>query len=124
MAHERSSEMKQQGEAKPELSPRVRALIEASFSPGEQASIPELLREFHWSLQPLIDERVHLDILEICGGRIEKVRELVALARVDWRDLIVTAEYDVKDGKIVQNERGRIRLAEVSQAKMKRMRNK
>jgi hypothetical protein len=48
------------------------------------------------------------------------VRELVDLAKVDWRDLIVAAEYEVRDGKVVQNERGKIRLAELHVEKMRR----
>jgi len=116
----RSTEMKDQAGEKPELSQRVRELIEEIFSPVEQASIQELIREFHWPLESLIDERIHLDVLEICGGRIDKVRELVALAKTDWRDLIMAAEYEMKDGKIVQNERGRIRLAEVNAASQRR----
>jgi hypothetical protein len=32
----------------------------------------------------------------------------------------VAAEYDVRDGKIVQNERGKIRLAELRVEKMRR----
>ncbi len=102
----------------PELSQRVAALIEKIFSAGDVPQIRRLMREFHWAPQTLIDERIHLDILEICGGRIEKVRELIALARVDWRDLIMLAEYDVVDRKIVQNERGKMRLAEIALKKI------
>ena len=94
----------------PELSPRVRKLIEEIFPHAEQQRIRELIREFHWPLEPLVDERIHLDILEVCGGKMEKVRELIDLAKTDWRDLIMTAEYELRDGKIVQNERGRKRL--------------
>jgi hypothetical protein len=104
----------------PELSRRVAALIGEIFSPADAPRIRELVREFHWSLGPAFDERIHLDILEICGGQTEKVHELVELAKVDWRDLIVAAEYDVRDGKIVQNERGKIRLAELHVEKMRR----
>jgi hypothetical protein len=104
----------------PELSRRVAALIGEIFSPADAPRIRELVREFHWSLGPAFDKRIHLDILEICGGRAEKVRELVELAKVDWRDLIMAAEYDVRDGKIVQNERGKIRLAELHVEKMRR----
>jgi hypothetical protein len=104
----------------PELSQRVAALIREIFPPADVSRIRELVREFHWSLGPAFDDRTHLDILEICGGKAEKVRELVELAKVDWRDLIVAAEYEVKDGKIVQNERGKIRLAELHVEKMRR----
>jgi hypothetical protein len=104
----------------PELSQRVTALIGEIFPPADAPRIRELVREFHWTLGPAFDDRIHLDILEICGGRIEKVRELVALAKVDWRDLIMVAEYDAVDGKIVQNDRGKIRLAELHAEKMRR----
>ena len=78
------------------------------------------MREFHWSLGPAFDDRIHLDILEICGGKAERARELVELAKIDWRDLIMAAEYEVRDGKVIQNERGKIRLAELHAEKMRR----
>ena len=104
----------------PKLSQRVQDLIAVKFGPAEQARARELVREFHWALAPLVDERIHLDMLEICSGKLEKLEELVGLAKVDWRDLIMAAEYEVQNGKIVQNERGRTRLAEVSAAKKER----
>jgi hypothetical protein len=73
----------------PELSQRVAALIEKIFSAADVPQIRGMIREFHWAPQPLIDERIHLDILEICDGKMEKVRELVELAKIDWRDLIM-----------------------------------
>jgi hypothetical protein len=105
-------------ETVPELSQRVMALIGEIFPPADAPRIRELVREFHWTLGPAFDDRIHLDILEICDGRIEKVRELVELAKVDWRDLIMVAEYDAVDGKIVQNGRGKIRLAELHAEKV------
>jgi hypothetical protein len=108
-------------EAVPELSQRVTALIGEIFPPADAPCIRELVREFHWTLGPAFDDRIHLDILEICGGKAERVRELVELAKVDWRDLIMVAEYDAVDGKIVQNDRGKIRLAELHLEKMRRI---
>jgi len=104
----------------PELSRRVTALIEEIFPPADRPRIRELIGEFHWSLGPAFDDRIHLDILEICGGKAERARELVELAKIDWRDLIMAAEYEVRDGKVVQNERGKIRLAELHVEKMRR----
>jgi hypothetical protein len=101
----------------PELSQRVAALIEKVFSAADVPQIRRMLREFHWAPQPLIDERIHLDILEICDGKMEKVRKLVDLAKIDWRDLIMVAEYVVTEGKIVQNARGQTRLAEIAMKK-------
>ena len=104
----------------PELSQRVTALIGEIFPPADAPRIRELVREFHWSLGPAFDDRIHLDILEICGGKAERARELVELAKIDWRDLIMAAEYEVRDGKVVQNERGKIRLAELHVEEMRR----
>jgi len=101
-----------------ELSQRVVALIEKIFSAADAPHIRGMIREFHWAPQPLIDERIHLDILEICNGKAEKVRELVDLAKIDWRDLIMVAEYVVTEGKIVQNARGQARLAEIAMKKI------
>src|SRR6267143_1099287 len=115
-----STRTRRQMEPVPELSQRVTALIGEIFPPADAPRIRELVREFHWSLGPAFDDRIHLDILEICGGSAERVRELVGLAKVDWRDLIVAAEYEVRDGKIVQNERGKIRLAELHVEEMRR----
>jgi len=103
--------MTAQSEMAPQLSRRVSELIHEIFPPTEVASVSELIREFHWTLAPEINERIHLDILEICGGKLERVRDLVKLAKADWRDLIMEAEYKLKDGKIVQNARGKLRLA-------------
>ncbi len=104
----------------PDLSQRVKALIWEIFPPADAPRIRELVREFHWTLGPAFDDRIHLDILEICDGKVERVRELVELAKVDWRDLIMVAEYDAVGGKIVQNDRGKIRLAELHVEKMRR----
>lgn len=107
-----------------DLSLRVLALIRQIFPGADATRAQEMIREFHWKPQPLIDERIHLDILELSGGKLERVRELVDLAKTDWRDLIMSAEYEMKDGKIVQNERGRIRLAEVDAAKKQQIGDK
>jgi hypothetical protein len=101
----------------PELSQRVAALIEKIFPAADAPQIRGMIQEFHWPLQPLIDERIHLDILEICDGKMEKARELVDLAKIDWRDLIMVAEYQVTEGKIVLNARGHRRLAEIAMKK-------
>ena len=46
-------------------------------------------------------ERVRLDILEICGSSVRQVERLVNLAKTDFRDLIVAAEYEQVDGNLV-----------------------
>jgi hypothetical protein len=80
-----------------------------------------MLREFHWASEPLLDERIHMDILEVCDGKMKKVRELVELAKIDWRDLIMVAEYEVTEGKMALNSRGQTRLAEIAMRKRQRV---
>jgi hypothetical protein len=53
----------------PELSKRVAVLIEKVFSAAEAAQIRGMIRGFHWAPEPLLDERIHLDILEVCDGK-------------------------------------------------------
>lgn len=44
-----------------------------------------------------------LNILHAAGD-LDQVRELVTLAKKDWRDLILATEYELRDGKLVQTE--------------------
>ena len=76
--------------------------------------VRDLVKEFHWELRPAVDERIHLDIVEVAAGNVDKVRELIGLAKLDWRDLIVVAEYDSVDGKLFLNDRGWLRLREMA----------
>ena len=104
----------------PELSRRVTALIEEIFPARRCAAHSRIDRRVSLVSRPAFDDRIHLDILEICGGKAERARQLVKLAKIDWRDLIMAAEYEVRDGKVVQHERGKIRLAELHVEKMRR----
>jgi hypothetical protein len=105
--------------ANPELSQSVRNFIRDTFPPGEQATVTELVRTFHYAPGPAVDERIHLDLLELSAGNLERLRQLVEYAQRDWRDLILAAEYDVIGEKIVQNERGKRRLEEFAERKRK-----
>ena len=98
------------GKSTSDLSQRVRDLIRELFSPDEEPLVREMLRSFHWDPEPAGDERIHLDILEASAGKLEKVQELVLLAKADWRDLIMATEYESWG---VPNERGRKRLEEL-----------
>jgi hypothetical protein len=95
-------------------------LIEKIFSAADAPEIRGMIREFHWVPEPLLDERIHLDILEVCDGKTGKVRELVELAKIGWRDLIMIAEYEVSKGKIGLNARGQTRLSEIAVRKRQR----
>ncbi|HKF41019.1 MAG TPA: hypothetical protein VKB21_08005 [Candidatus Acidoferrum sp.] len=105
--------------AKPPLTPAVLELIHANFPPQERAIVHELIQAFHWPPGPAVNERVHLDLLELSAGHLDRLRELVAAAQVNWRDIILAAEYDVVGDQIIQNERGKRRLAELTSRKRK-----
>lgn len=89
--------------ASTELSANVLAALDEKFSAAERDEVAKLLREFHWTLQSDVDERIHLDILHAAAD-LDRVRKLVNLAKRDWRDLIMATEYELRDGKLVQTE--------------------
>jgi hypothetical protein len=103
---------------KPALSQTVLDLIQSTF-PAEHATVSELLQSVHWAPAPSVDERVHLDLLELSAGNLERLRELVATAHLNWRDIILAAEFDVVGDQIIQNERGKRRIAELASRKLK-----
>ena len=103
---------------KPALTQDVVDLIAKTFPANEHATVSGLVRSFHWEPGPAVNERVHLDLLELSAGNLERLRELVATAQVNWRDIILAAEFDVLGDEIRQNERGKRRLAELAAKKV------
>ena len=97
------------------VSEYVRSLVPKIFVQHEVDQAYALLEEFACRTED--SDRIDLDILEGCDGKIEKMRELVNLANQDWRDLIMSTEYGLKGGKIVMNERGQRKLAELEARK-------
>jgi hypothetical protein len=82
------------------LSPKVDARLQELFSGEDQATARALLLEYRSSSADGND-RIWLDILRICEERLDRVRLLVELAKTDYRDLILAAEYDDMGGKYV-----------------------
>ena len=87
----------------PELSPNVISALHKKFSREQRDEVAMLLAEFYWKLRPEIDERIHLGILHAAND-LEHLKHLVKLAKQDWRDLIMAAEYELKDGKLRRTE--------------------
>jgi hypothetical protein len=84
-----------------ELSELVRRAIQAGFSPPDCERVEQLLLRYGENGAEREVERVRLDILEICGSNVNEVERLVNLAKTDFRDLIVAAEYEQIDGHLV-----------------------
>jgi hypothetical protein len=70
---------------------------------------------------PAFDDRSHLDILGNLCWQCRKDSRTGGTGKVDGLDLIVAAEYEVKEGQMVQNTRGRVRLLEPHVEKMRRV---
>jgi hypothetical protein len=82
--------------------------LHAFFSPDQIPKVEQLLLDYGTERHEGGVDRIRLDILTLCGGDITKLAELVKLAKADWRDLIVAAEYDYVDGKyVLKSERGK-----------------
>ncbi|MFN2541001.1 MAG: hypothetical protein ABR514_02380 [Chthoniobacterales bacterium] len=71
----------------------VVAVAEASFPNSSWGRVLELLDTYGVESYERERERVQLAILKLSGGDEEKVREFVAVAKRDYRDLLFWAEY-------------------------------
>jgi hypothetical protein len=88
--------------AENDISDRVAKKVGELFAPSKHAEVYALLREYRMGEDKDGTERIHLDILQLSGGSIEKVEQLVKLANTDSRDVIMAAEYDFQDGKYIK----------------------
>jgi hypothetical protein len=91
------------------LSAEAESRIQAMFS-GEVAreSARSMLLEYQTEAWHGEVERVRIGILRICQGNLERMRRLVDVAKRDYRDLLMLAEYMPADsGKplSLRNER-------------------
>lgn len=72
----------------------ILAKIRLDFSDGEILPVIELLTDLQREDPRLFCDRILRCILYVARGRFADLADAVALARLDWRDLIVAAEYD------------------------------
>ena len=70
----------------------VVAAIQATFLKSSRARVLELLDSYGVESYERERERVHLAILKLSGGSEEKLREFVAVAKRDYRDVLFWAE--------------------------------
>jgi hypothetical protein len=79
--------------APPPLSPSVVEELESQFQEEDRKKVADLLLSYGEEALEADAERVRLDILDLCCGDVETVRKLVEMAKRDYRDLLVAAEY-------------------------------
>jgi predicted ester cyclase len=75
------------------LTDRVRSVVREQFREGERAEVEALLATYGTEACEGEGDRVHLDVLRLAEGDVAKVREFVACAKRDFRDVILWAEY-------------------------------
>jgi hypothetical protein len=68
--------------------------------PAAQEEVAELLRRECGNNLPLLEkadavalERQRFAVLRLSEGRMDKLQSAIALAQIDWRDLLVAAEF-------------------------------
>lgn len=86
--------------AGPPLSADTLALVERHFAPASRAAAARLLVERCGNNLPDLEhedaeglERFRFAALRVAGGDLERLAQAVALARTDWRDLLVDAGF-------------------------------
>jgi hypothetical protein len=74
--------------------------LKAVFPPREQAEAEQLLAELCGSNLPFCEdsdptslERVRFAALKVSAGNLSELYSAVELANIDWRDLLVAAEF-------------------------------
>ena len=72
---------------------RVQIVARHLFGPQTDSALGQLLR---YAAGPEA-ERVHLAVLKLSGGDIEKLERHVEVARTDFRDVVSPAEYPRQD---------------------------
>lgn len=85
----------------------ITAKVRRDFSEDEVIPILQMLSEFQEE-NPGQSDRILRCIVFLAQGNFEKFADAIALARLDWRDLIVNAEYDGWSGE--ENRRRNLNL--------------
>lgn len=79
------------------LSKLTETVLERMFPNAEQDAVRSLLFEECTGKLPSVEpngyERIHLAILKISNGDVKKFIEAAELARRDWRDVLMWAEF-------------------------------
>jgi hypothetical protein len=67
----------------------VESQVARQFTPAEQEEVLALLRSYGSKAHEREPERVRWVILALANGSLERVRSLVATARIDYRDVLI-----------------------------------
>ncbi len=85
---------------KSRLSAETKRRIDALFAPGQRDEVTRLLQDECGNNLPMLEnfnevqlERFRFAALKLSAGSLPKLHDAVRLAKEDWRDLLVSAEF-------------------------------
>ena len=87
----------------------VVASVQATFPMSSWAGVLELLDSYGVEPYERERERVQVAILKLSAGSEEKIREYVAVAKRDYRDVLFWAEYPEESKLDTPEKRQRVR---------------
>jgi hypothetical protein len=87
----------------------VMASVQATFPKKNWGRVLEMLDSYGVKSYERVRERAQMDILKLCVGGEEKVREYVAVAKRDYRDVMFWAEYPEESRLDTPEKRERVR---------------
>jgi hypothetical protein len=93
----------------PHTRDEVVAVVQKTFPESARARVIELLDTYGVESSERERERVQLAILKLSEGNEEKLREFVALAKRDYRDVLFWAEYPEESRLDTPEKRERIK---------------
>lgn len=71
----------------------VLRIVQRDFRPEDRERVLDLLAQYSAEPSPDGHARVHLAILKLSDGSVDRVQQQVAVAQEDFRDVICPAEY-------------------------------
>src|SRR6266567_7531746 len=87
----------------------VVAVVQRTFPDSNCAHVLELLEDYGVESYEREHERVQLAILKLSEGNEEKLREFIAVAKRDYRDVLFWAEYPEEARLDTPEKRERVR---------------
>src|SRR5438552_5954382 len=93
----------------PHTRDEVVAVVQKTFPENARSRVLELLDSYGVESYERERERVQLAILKLSEGNEEKVREFVAVAKRDYRDVLFWAEYPEEAKLDTPEKRERVR---------------
>ena len=93
----------------PHTHDEVVAVVQKTFPESNWENVIQLLDEYGVEPYERERERVQLAILKLSGGSEEKLREFLAVAKRDYRDVLFWAEYPEESRLDTPEKRARVR---------------